>query len=363
MGRASAMLLVMLIAASPGPTKARSLQADADSIRTTFGIPEMGYAVVSADSILDVRTLGFKRADARIPAEPGDRFHLGSCTKAITGLIAGVMVDRGQIEWDTRFFDLCPELESGSNAAYRDITLVDLLSHRAWMQPLTEDDEFPSRDRFEGSVSDQRYQFVAWALTLAPVETEEKHSYSNAGYSAAAVMLERASGRTWEELVRGLGEELDLDFEFSWPSIADTTQPWGHRGVEGELIPMPPADGYDLHWVEPAGDINMSITDYARFLQMQLRGLRGDGPLLDQEEYEFLHSGMPDHYSIGWAWGANAKGHLVSAHSGSADTFWCYSRVIKEVDRAYAVFANCGSEECDAAVRKLLIRVMEEYGN
>jgi D-alanyl-D-alanine carboxypeptidase len=339
------------------------LEADADRIRTSFSIPEMGYVVVSADSILEVRTLGFKRADAQTPAEPGDRFHLGSCTKAITGLIAGVMVGRRQIAWHTRFFDLCPEIERESNIAYRDMTLVDLLSHRAWLQPLTEDEEFPTRDRFEGSVSDQRYKFVAWALTLAPVETEEKHSYSNAGYSAAAVMLERASGKSWEALVRDLGEELELDFQFSWPNTADVSQPWGHRNVNGELTPTSPGDDYDLHWVEPAGDINMSITDYARFLQMQLRGLRGDGPLLSQQEYEFLHSGMPDHYSIGWAWGVNNKGHLVSAHTGSADTFWCYSRVIKEVDRAYAVFANCGSEACDAGVRKLLVRLMEEYGN
>jgi D-alanyl-D-alanine carboxypeptidase len=363
MGRVGAMLLVTLIAACPWPASADSLQADADSIRVAFGIPEMGYAVVSADSILEVRTLGFKRADEPIPAGPDDRFHLGSCTKAITGLVAGVMVDRGQISWDTRFFDLCPELESGSNPAYRDITLVDLLSHRAWLQPLTEDDEFPSRDTFEGSVSDQRLQFVAWALTLAPVETEEGHSYSNAGYSAAAVMLERASGKTWEELVEDLGERLDLDFEFSWPNLADSTQPWGHREMEGELVPTPPTDDYDLHWVEPAGDINMSITDYARFLQMQLRGFRGDGPLLNQQEYEFLHSGMPDHYAIGWAWGENDKGHLVSAHTGSADTFWCYSRIIKDVDRGYLVFANCASEQCETGVRKLLVRLMEEYGN
>ncbi len=355
-------LLTALVAFS-GPASSQSLEADADSIRKAFDIPEIGYVVASSDSILEAKTLGFKRANAAIPAEPGDRFHLGSCTKAITGFIAGLMVKRGHVDWDTRFFDLCPELAGASNPTYNDITLVDLLSHRAWLQPLTEDEEFPDTDRFEGDASEQRYQFVAWALTLEPVKTEEKHSYSNAGYSAAAVMLERASGKTWEELVMDLGSELDLDFGLSWPNAADPSQPWGHRGGSGKLIPTPPSDIYNLHWVEPAGDINMTITDYARFLQMQLRGLQGFGPLLNQKDYEFLHSGMPDHYSIGWAWGVNGKGHLVSAHSGSADTFWCYARVIKDVDRAYAVFANCGSEQCDTGIRKLLVRLMEEYGN
>ena len=231
------------------------------------------------------------------------------------------------------------------------------------MQPLTEDEEFPETDRFKGSVSEQRYQFVAWVLTLDAVETEEKHSYSNAGYSAAAVMLERASGKMWEELVMDLGRELDLDFRLSWPNVADPAQPWGHWVRNDSLVSTPPTESYNLHWVEPAGDINMTVADYGRFLQMQLRGLNGRGPLLSQKEYEFVHSGMPDHYSIGWAWGVNAKGHLVSAHSGSAETFFCYGRIIKDVDRVYAVFANCGSEQCDSGIRKLLIRLMAEYGN
>ena len=342
---------------------AGSLRADADSIRAAFGIPEIGYAVVSADSVLEVETLGFQRAGEAVPSGPDDRFHLGSCTKAITGLMAGGMVHRGEVAWDSRFFDLCPEFQPGSHAGYGDITLVDLLSHRGWLRPLTEDEEFPDPNGFTGDASEQRQKFVEWVLTLDPVDTEERYSYSNAGYSAAAVMLERASGSTWEELVKGLGEELGLEFGLSWPNAADSLQPWGHRAGGGGLIPTPPTDPYDLRWVKPARDINMSISEYAEFLRMQLHGLRGDGPILSREEYEFLHSGVPDHYSIGWAWGVNGEGHLVSAHSGSADTFWCYARVIKEVDRAYGVFANCGSESCDEGARKLLPRLVKEYGN
>lgn len=357
------LLLVTVLVTGSASAHGQSLEVTADSIRMAYDIPEIGYIVVSSDSVLVEKTLGFKRAGTMIPAEPNDRFHLGSCTKAITGFIAGLMVKRNQIGWDTKFFDLCPELRVKSNPAYSDITLVDLLSHRAWLQPLMEDEEFPDMGTFAGDISKQRYQFVAWVLTLKPVETEKGHSYSNAGYSAAAVMLERASGKTWEELVLELGHELGLDFGLSWPNVADSSQPWGHISTNGALIPTPPTDTYNLHWVEPAGDINMSITDYATFLQMQLRGLQGRGPLLNQKEFEFLHSGMPDHYSIGWAWGDNAKGHLVSAHSGSADTFECYARIIKEVDRAYAVFANCATEECDSGVRKLLIQLMAVYGN
>jgi len=356
------LFFVALLAVFSAQASGQSLDATADSIRLAYGIPEVGYLAVTADSVLAMKTLGVKRAGTSIPADPDDRFHLGSCTKAITGLIAGVMVHRNQIDWDAKFFDLCPELKAESKPAYSDMTLVDLLSHRAWLQPLMEEEEYPDEGRFQGDVAEQRYQFVAWVLTLDPVETEKGHSYSNAGYSAAAVMLERASGKTWEELVAELGHELDLDFGLCWPNVADSTQPWGHVDSNGTLVPTPPNDAYRLHWVEPAGDINMSISDYAKFLQMQLRGLQGRGPLLSQEEYEFLHSGMSDHYAIGWTWGINDKGHLASAHSGSADTFVCYNMIIKELDRAYAVFVNCASEDCDSGARKVLIQLLAQYG-
>lgn len=349
--------LIMLVAAFVS-VRGQNLSEFADSIRQEYGIPELGYAVVSSDSVLEIATLGFKRANSTITAEPNDRFHLGSCTKAITGFVAALMVKRNVIQWDTRFFDLYPELKASSDSTYYDMTLVDLLSHRAGIQPLTEDEEFPPHGFFQGSNS-QRYQFVAWVLGKKPVELEEGYSYSNAGYSAAAIMLEKASGKTWEELVKDLGRELGLDFGFSWPNIADSTQPWGHRTEDSNLIPLPPSDTYDLLWVEPAGDINMSISDYVKWVQFNLQGLKGAGPLLNKQEYEFLHYGMPDHYAIGWTWGINGKGHKVSAHDGSADTFYCWAYIIREIDRAYILLANSANKP---GVKELLKILMKRYG-
>jgi D-alanyl-D-alanine carboxypeptidase len=339
--------------------RARDLSKVADSIRQEYSIPELAYVVASSDSVLEKAALGFKRANSNIAAEPNDRFHLGSCTKAITGLVAALMVKRNTIQWDTKFFDQYPELRSSSDAAYYNMTLVDLLSHRARIQPLTDDEEFPSKEIFRDSTS-QRYQFVAWVLGKKPVETEEGNSYSNAGYSAAALMLEKAAGKTWEESVMDLGRELDLDFGFSWPNIADSMQPWGHKTVGDDLIPLPPSDSYNLLWVEPAGDINMSMTDYAKFIQINLQGLRGENPLLDKQEFEFLHYGMPDHYAIGWTWGVNDKDHKVSAHDGSADTFYCWAYIIREIDRGYIIFANSANK---AGLRELLKIMLKSYGS
>jgi D-alanyl-D-alanine carboxypeptidase len=359
--------LTLLLITISTAAKSQSLSAVAESLRIEYNIPELGYAVVSSDSILEINTLGYKRASSTIPAEPDDRFHLGSNTKAITGLVAALLVKQNKINWGTKIFDLCPELKTDSDSAYHDITLVDLLTHKARIQPFTDGEEYPNPlvGKFKGDASTQRYQFVEWVLTLDPVKSEERVSYSNAGYSAAAVMLEKASGKSWENLVLDLGKKLGVDFGFSWPNICDSSQPWGHWGVGNKLIPTPPNDSYRLFWVEPAGDINMSISDYAKFIQLQLLGLEGRSSLLSKEEFEFIHYGVPesDHYSIGWTWAINKRGHYISAHNGSAETFYCFAYIIKDIERAYIVFANCGSEQADAGVRKLLSFLINKFGN
>ncbi|MFH2048780.1 MAG: serine hydrolase domain-containing protein [bacterium] len=353
------IIFFILLIATSATAGDQALIEVADSIRQEYGIPELGYAVVSSDSVLEMATLGFKRANSTIAAEPNDRFHLGSCTKAITGFVAALMVKRNEIQWNTKFFDLYPELKTSSDSAYYDMTLADLLSHRARIQPLTENEEFPPDDYFKDS-SSQRYQFVTWVLGKKPVESEEGYSYSNAGYSAAAIMLEKASGKTWEKLVENVGRELGLGFGFSWPNLADSSQPWGHSTEDSRLIPLPPSDPYNLLWVEPAGDINMSIGDFTKWIQFNLRGLQGKGPLLNKQEYEFLHYGMPDHYAIGWTWGVNSNGHKVSAHDGSADTFYCWAYIIREIDRAYIILANSANK---SGVKELLKVFLNRYGS
>lgn len=238
----SILILILLIAYDD--ITSQDLQSIADSIRFEYHIPELGFAIVSADSVYELDCLGFKRADSRIAAEITDRFHLGSNTKAITGLIATLLVKEKQLQWDTKFFDLFPDMQQGSNPIYANITLIDLLAHRAKIQPFTEGEEFPNPQecRFKGDASSQRYQFVKWVLTLDPVQTEGSVSYSNAGYSVAAIMLEKASGKSWEDLVLDLGKKLNLDIGFSWPNSCDASQPWGHWYVDNKVIPTPMAN-------------------------------------------------------------------------------------------------------------------------
>jgi D-alanyl-D-alanine carboxypeptidase len=68
-------------------------------------------------------------------------------------------------------------------------------------------------------------------------------------------------------------------------------QPCGHwRNLPRGLRPHDPRDSYQLGaLLAPAGDVHMSVADYARFLPAHLRGLRGRVGLLEAATVKRLH--------------------------------------------------------------------------
>ena len=200
------LFTTLLIVGISFTIEAQDLQKFSDSLMIKYNIPELAYSVISVDSILELQTLGFHRADLKNQQSKAtilDYFHLGSNTKAITGFIAAYLVEENKIKWTTKFFDLFPSWKKQSNPAYYEITLADLLSHRAKIQPYTSGLEFQELPEFVGNKSEQRKQFSKYLLFEKPVKNKEKvYNYSNAGYSIAALMLEKVSGKTWEQLTK-----------------------------------------------------------------------------------------------------------------------------------------------------------------
>ncbi len=358
------LILTILMIATGQTIKAQSIQSFADSLMLKNNIPEMGFAVISTDRILDLQTLGFHRTDIKneqTKANPADYFHLGSNTKAITGFVAAYFVENNKIAWTTKFFDLFPDWKSESNPAYDEITLSDLLSHRARIQPYTNDLEYNELPDFKGNNAEKRKQFAKYVLAEKPVKNDKKnYHYSNAGYSVAALMLEKVTGKTWEQLTREImTDKVKVRIEFGWPNKLGVNQPYGHWVDNDTLIALPPDIEYDLAVREPAGDISMTLPDYAKFIQLNLQGLSGADNVLKAGTYDFLHFGLKD-YSIGWG-NVNSGDKQLSEHAGSAGTFFCYTLIDRKKKLAYIIVANSATEETQQAIFIFLNRLRKKY--
>jgi CubicO group peptidase (beta-lactamase class C family) len=291
-----------------------------------------------------LHTGGHHRIDdpnSKTQSDTRDLFHLGSNTKAITSFIAALLVEQKKINWDTKFFELFPTWLSMSNPAYEDITLQQLLSHQAGIPAYTEGNEFAILPVYEGETVQQRKEFVQHVLRSRPLgPIGESYHYSNAGYSLAAVMLEKVSGKTWEELVTDvIGDQLGMRYKFGWPNYNDTLQPFGHRIEANRIVALMPDNPYKLNLIQPGTDLSMPATDYAKFIQLHLNGLLGQDNELKAETYKFLHFGVKD-YSMGWSNGLIGD-NMVSFHIGSAGTFYTYALIDTTNKRAYVIMMNC----------------------
>jgi len=343
--------LLLLLTAFAG--YAQSNLAFADSIRKQYQIPELAYAVVSGDSVFEMKVLGVKKVNTELTASTNDRFRIGSNTKAITGFIAALLVKQHTINWDTKFFDLFPELKKGSNKHYRNLTLLQLLSFRTKLFSYTYTYAKPGKGRFTGNETEQRYQFAEWFFKQKPVPKKDSICFSNLDYVAAGLMLEKASGKPYKQLVNELGDKLGINFGFGAPNSTDTAQPWGH---DKDLNPEPPADDYKLNWLLAAGNINVSLPDYVKFIQLQLQGLAGKSDLLNKEEFDFLHYGLT-RFSVGWFQGVDEKGQVFSYNIGNPGTFLSKVYVYKSLNKAYIIFANVQSPQADEGMDMLLERL------
>ncbi len=344
---------------------AQDLAKVTDSLMTIYNIPELGYSVILSDKIIELKVLGFHRTDLRnenTRASYLDYFHLGSNTKAITGFVAATLVENNKIKWSTKFFDLFPSWKKSSNPAYYEITLADLLSHRAQIQPYTSGLEYQKLPKFNGDKSEQRRQFSKYLLSEKPVNNTDKiYSYSNAGYSIASLMLEKVSGKSWEQLTHQImSKTLNIKIAFGWPNKHNTNQPFGHWVENDTLKPNLPSIEYNLSLGEPAGDISMTLPDYSKFIQLNLQGLLGKDNILKSSTYNYLHFGLND-YSIGWG---NVKKNNIqlSEHSGSAGTFFCYTLLDKSNNVAYVVVTNSATQGTQEGVFKLLAKLRKKYG-
>lgn len=336
----------------------------ADSIRKAYKIPELSYAVVSDDSILEIQALGLHSVALSDSATLNDRFHIGSNTKAMTAFIIAKYVEKGKLKWTTRFFDLFPEWKEKSNPGYTNISLQDLLSHKAGIWPFQGESD-PEIPDFKGTNPEKREQFGRFALTLEPVFPDEQNPfiYSNAGYTLATLMVEKVTGKSWELLVEKVfNKDLKLNVKLSWPENQKTKDTWGHNSENGKLIPVPSTVDYHLDYTEPAGDLNIKLKDYIKFIQLNLQGLNGENNYLKADTYQFIHKGI-ENYSLGW-FNIYENGQELSVHSGTgAFTYFTIVHIDRIKGKAYIVFTNSFNQDTQQGVRLLMRKLKENYGS
>ena len=111
----------------------------------------------------------------------------------------------------------------------------------------------------------------------------------------------------------------------------------------------------------PAGDIHLSLPDYGKFLQMNLRALQGRDTILPAAAIRYLHEPAQ---GIVLGWGVQQfLGHTASVHAGGAGTFIIVGFVLHDQDLAAAVVANAGTDRAERAVVNQLKSILQTFSS
>jgi CubicO group peptidase (beta-lactamase class C family) len=338
-----------------------------ESIREKRNFPALAAAVVVDGKIVVTSAVGLRKNGGTEKVTVDDQFHLGSVTKSMTATVAAMLVEQGKISWTTTIGATFPEFKSEIHPDYPGVTLEQLLSHRGGAPGEAPADLWRKAWGAKGTSAEQRLAFTKEILARKPeANPGSKFIYSNQGYTIAGVMLEKATGKTWEELLRSmLFEPLGMDTAgFGAPaSVGKVDQPWGHtKNTFSGSEPVPPGPGADNPLaISPANAVHCSIGDLAKYAAFQMAGERGESKLLKAESFKKLHTAVADNddYALGWrvlkrSW-ANGRALM---HNGSNTMFYVVVWMAPEKNCAVIVASNVGVDEafegCDEAAGKLI---------
>jgi CubicO group peptidase (beta-lactamase class C family) len=330
-------------------TLAATINDALEHAQTQSGGPGFGGVVVRSTGVPALAVNGVRRVGEAALLERGDRFHIGSNAKSMTATLAAIAVDERRLEWATDVADVLPAVQR------RGVSLLHLLSHTAGLPAFDGEDEIRGRTLppLGETPAEQRAAFAVLLLERELLyEPGTSAAYTSAGYAVAAAMLEHACGESWESLlVSRLFEPLGIDGGIGWPADRDPNQPWGHfLEADGSFRPHDPRGPYQIApLLAPAGHVNASLEGYARFLQLHLRGIRGDAELLSADAYARLHSPVLDMFAAGWVV-YELDGVVTSFHSGSPNNFFAVAGIQPSRDLAVAVVANAAGEPVFSAV-------------
>jgi CubicO group peptidase (beta-lactamase class C family) len=343
-------------------------QANVDSILQSIlgrwaGSFGMAAIVLRGNSIVAKGVAGVRRKGAADHITLDDRFHLGSCGKAMTATLVATLVEEGKLKWTDTLSRVFAGTIKDIDPAWEKVTLPMLLAHCAGMRIMA-NRALRTRVRSMENVRDQRLAIARYTLSRAPDRAPcAKFTwlrYSNIGYTIAGAVVEHVTGRSWEDLMRDrLFKPLGITTGGFGPpgTPGKTDQPWGHSWITGKPHDPGSPSAEPPFFYGPAGLAHMTVTDWAKFIAIHLRGDPANpnrqAALLGLDTFAELHTtATAGTYSAGWlitraGWAKGARPGDIGRclwHGGSDGRWACAVTVASEIDFAVLVAGNRGPD-------------------
>jgi CubicO group peptidase (beta-lactamase class C family) len=344
-------------------TRLTGIDAKLQAVLSDWKVAGFAVAVVEKNKVIYSKGFGYRDYENKKPVTPNTLFAIGSCSKAFTSSLLGMLRNESKVSFDEKPSTYIPSLAFFNDDMNADITVKDLMCHRTGL---------PRHDfswyLFNTSSRDSLIQRVRYQEPSAGVR--KQWQYNNFMFLAQGVITEKITGNSWEKnitdkIFKPLGMTTS---NTSIPELEKSTEPAIGYEVKKEAISK--TDYYHIDGMAPAGSINSSVNEMTNWMRTWIYGGKFEGKEILPAAYvqEAISSQMvigaalpskehPDvqfaNYGYGWFM-ASYKGHYRVEHGGNIDGFSASTCIFPSDSLGIVVLVNQDGSSVPAIVRNLI---------
>ncbi|MEM9053143.1 MAG: serine hydrolase [Bacteroidota bacterium] len=345
-----------------------NLDSKIDSLMKVYHTAGVAVAVVSDEEVLYSKGFGFRDMERQLPVTDETIFGIGSCSKAFTATLLGILSDQGEINFEDPPKNYLTDLKFFNEAMNKEITIRHMLSHGTGLPNMSTES---SSVLF---VSDNGNDIIPRLEFLSPQSgVGEDFIYNNLIYALAGRLSESLTKKTWEENLKDYIFN-PLQMQDSYGSVDATraqsnySKGYGVRRLDTIIVEVIPEH---IPTRDAGGNIHSSVADMSKWMQVWLNeGRFGDKSLFSKDYFKsaigyqqlmFTDSASGDDTFYGFGWMISVlQGHLKVEHSGGISGFSSNVVLLPEDNLGIVVLSNQNIAGIAYAItNELLERVLE----
>lgn len=346
--------------------------------------PSVAIGVIKDGETVFCEGFGMRDTDNALPSDKDTLYQIGSCSKSFTAALAAIMVDRGLLDWDTPVKKYIPELRFYDDFTTDHVTMRDLLCHRTGL---------PRHEYSWYCTEFSREDIMRNLAYLEPNKPfRSTFQYNNQCFILAGLVIERLTGKTWEENVQELiFDPLGMDRSSMYiediENDPDHAVPYERESWKDPLKGMKKIPFYKMPpenkalgigaTVGPAGSINSTASDMLKWVGLHLNnGKIGDKVIVSEDGMNELHKpqmlmsaplDMPMDETYFWCYGMGwmvemFRGHKILHHGGNINGFSGFMAFVPDLGLGISAYTNMdGSFLHYAMAREIIDHYMGIY--
>jgi CubicO group peptidase (beta-lactamase class C family) len=338
----------------------------------TFDVPGLALAIVKDDSVVLAKGYGVRKLGDPTPVDARTLFGIASNTKAFTATALGLLVEERKIEWDAPVVRYLPAFAMWDPFVTRELTVRDLLVHRSGLGLGAGDLLWWPESTYDRKEIARRLRFIQPATSFRTA-----YAYDNVLYLVAGELIETISGQTWENFV---SSRILAKVGMTGTNVRHSAAAGGgnvatpHAPIDGKVRPIRPFESDNTN---PAGGINSSAEDIAKWLRVQLSGgTLADGSRLFSAATARQLTSIVTPIAVGdppqelaplkasfrgYALGFDIRdyrGHKLVMHSGGLPGYVSRVAMIPDLNVGVAVLTN---QESGGAFDAIAFHILDHY--